>query len=39
MIALKKSQPMLSMREIGEYLGMSKNQVSSVFRQIRKLAI
>lgn len=39
MITLKKSQPMLSMREIGECLGMSKNQVSSIFRQIRKLAI
>ncbi|AWB10933.1 MAG TPA: DNA-binding protein WhiA [Thermodesulfobium narugense] len=37
MIALKKNHPLLSMKEIGEHLGMSKNQVSSVFRQIRKL--
>ena len=39
MIDLKKDYPLLSMKEIGEHLGMSKNQVSSVFRQIRKLTI
>ncbi|AEE15236.1 Sporulation regulator WhiA [Thermodesulfobium narugense DSM 14796] len=37
MMALKKDHPLFSMKEIGEHLGMSKNQVSSVFRQIRKL--